>query len=119
MGRVGSFRDTHNYYVKVLAETGVVGLILYLLVLWRMWRAGTRLFYSAQDPFWQGIGLGFVALMDLFGDRWTYQQVDGFIWILLGCVIRGLVSVSEQPQTAGAQAAESRPTGQPAELAAV
>lgn len=125
MGRVGSFRDTHNYYVKVLAETGVVGLILYLVVLWRMWRAGTRLFFSAQDPFWRGVGLGFVALMasilvmNLFGDRWTYQQVDGFLWILLGCVIRGLASIEQQPQAAGAPAAAELPARQPAELAAV
>jgi O-antigen ligase len=124
LGRVGSFRDTHNYYVKVLAETGVVGLMLYLVLLWRMWRAGTGLFYSAEDPFWRGIGLGFVALMasivvmNLFGDRWTYQQVDGFLWILLGCVIRGLATASEQSEKA-AQVEEQLPAEPSAELAPV
>jgi O-antigen ligase len=126
MGRVGNFRDTHNYYVKVLAETGIIGLMLYLILLWRMWRSGTRLFYSAQDPFWRGIGLGFLALMasivvmNLFGDRWTYQQVDGYLWILLGCVIRGLTANQEQLEQAGAAAVDPIPAEQEAgQLAAV
>jgi O-antigen ligase len=103
MGRVGGFRDTHNYYVKVLAEMGVVGFALYLFLLWKLARAGLSLFYGTEDPFWRSIGLGFIALMasitimNFFGDRWTYQQADGFLWILLGCVIRGLIVMREAP----------------------
>jgi O-antigen ligase len=125
LGHVSDLRDTHNYYVKVLAETGVVGLMLYLILLWRMSTAGMRLFYSTDDPFWRGLGLGFIALMasivvmNLFGDRWTYQQVDGLIWILLGCVIRGLATISEQLQPAGTPARAEVSDRHPAELAAV
>jgi O-antigen ligase len=116
MGRVGTFRDTHNYYVKVLAEMGVIGLAWYLLLLWKVFWAGTRLFYDASDPFWRAIGLGFVALlvsvmiMNLFGDRWMYQQVDGYLWILLGCVIRGLIVLHEPPAQAEATSAEPSAT---------
>jgi O-antigen ligase len=115
MGRVGNFRDTHNYYVKVLAEMGVIGLAWYLLLLWKAFRAGMTLFYDASDPFWRAVGLGFVALlasvmiMNLFGDRWTYQQVDGYLWILLGCVIRGLIVLHEQPAQAEATNVEQAP----------
>lgn len=103
MGRVGGYRDTHNYYIKVLAETGVVGLLLYLALLLRLFKSGLSLFTKAEDPFWGTIGLGFVAVMtsaailNFFGDRWTYQQVDGYLWILLGCVIRGLMAVESGP----------------------
>jgi putative inorganic carbon (hco3(-)) transporter len=103
LGRVGDFRDTHNYYVKVLAETGVVGLVLFVVLLWKLMRAGTTLYFDSPDPFWRSIGLGFMGLlisaiiMNFFGDRWTYQQVDGFLWILLGCVIRGLLTIPEEP----------------------
>jgi O-antigen ligase len=102
MGRVGPYRDTHNYYVKVLAETGVVGMILYLALLWKLLGSGSRLFYGSEDPFWQAVGLGFLALvfcaiaLNFFGDRWTYQQVDGYLWVFLGCVIRGLVVLNER-----------------------
>jgi len=102
IGRVGPYRDTHNYYVKVLAETGIVGMILYLVLLWKLFRSASSLFYGTEDPFWQAIGLGFLALvlgaiaLNFFGDRWTYQQVDGYLWALLGCVIRGLIVTGQK-----------------------
>jgi putative inorganic carbon (hco3(-)) transporter len=125
MGRVGSFRDTHNYYVKVLAEMGVIGLAWYLLLLWKVFWAGTRLFYDASDPFWRAVGLGFVALlasvlvMNLFGDRWTYQQVDGYLWILCGCVIRGLIVLHEPPAQVEAANPEPAPAESEGQLATV
>lgn len=102
LGRVEDYRDTHNYYVKVLVETGVIGLLLFLWLLGKMWRLGYLLFRRAEDPFWAAIGLGFLALIcsatvvNFFGDRWTYQQLDGYLWILLGCVIRGLIVTREK-----------------------
>ena len=95
MGRVGSFRDTHNYYLKVLVETGIIGLTLLLVLFAKMFGLGFSLFRSAHDPFLKSLGLGLAALLvcafvlNLFGDRWTFMQVNGFLWTILGCVIRG------------------------------
>lgn len=95
LNHFGGLGDTHNYYLKVLVEMGVVGLLLYLLLLANAFRLGHNLFRSAQDPFLKGFGLGFAALMvgavvlNLFGDRWTFLQVNGFLFILMGCVVRG------------------------------
>jgi len=103
LGRVGPYRDTHNYYVKVLVETGLVGLALFLILLRRIWGLGWSLHVSTDDPFWSALSLGFIALVacaavvNLFGDRWTYQQVDGYLWILLGCCMRGLVTSRDRP----------------------
>ena len=105
LGRLG-YGDTHNYYVKVLAETGVVGFVLFLILLWKLFRSGLHLFFITDDPFWRGLSLGFIALLastvvlNLFGDRWSYQQVDGYVWVLLGCVLTGLNS--EEAVVAGA-----------------
>src|SRR6202040_4175812 len=82
--------------------TGLVGTVLFITLLWKLTRLGFDLFVRAADsPFWSALGLGFVALMvssgitNCFGDRWTYQQVDGYLWILLGCVITGLRVTNE------------------------
>lgn len=104
MHRIAQFRDTHNYYVKVLVEMGAVGLLLLLIVIFQMWWTGLRLYHATQDPFLQSLGLGFAAMIiaaalaNLFGDRWTYLQVDGPMWVLLGCVIRGQAIAEEEAE---------------------
>jgi len=111
--RVGPYSDTHNYYIKVLVETGVVGLCVFLWLLLRMWRVGFVLYRTSVDVFWRAVGLGFTGLMtsamvcNFFGDRWTYQQVDGFLWVLLGCVVRGLILEGREVSVAGESRASS------------
>jgi len=102
MHRVGPYSDTHNYYLKVLVEMGFIGFFLLLAILLQMWRLGFKLFTSASDPFLQALGLGFAGLVicaavaNIFGDRWTYLQVDGYTWVLMGCVIKAQQIVRER-----------------------
>jgi putative inorganic carbon (HCO3(-)) transporter len=100
----GYFGDTHDYYLKVMAETGILGLLAFLWLLGVIFREGWRLFRTAEDGFLKSLGLGFAALMvcaiilNLFGDRWTYLQVDGVLWVLLGCVVSGRMILRRQRQ---------------------
>jgi len=102
MGRVGPYTDTHNYYVKVLMETGLVGILIFL---WQLKVAGSmswRLFRRARDPILNALGCAFFAMLgcalivNFFGDRWTYLQVNGFFWVLLGLVARSLHLMSQE-----------------------
>ncbi len=94
MHRVGSLEDTHNYYIKVWLEEGAVGLLLFLVLLEEMIRQGYSLFRSSPDRFLSSLGLGFAACMvasavaNFFGDRWTYQQIVSYWWVLLAVVGR-------------------------------
>jgi O-antigen ligase len=94
MHRVGSLEDTHNYYLKVWLEEGAIGLLLFLVLLGEMIRQGYTLFRSSPDRFLSSLGLGFAACMvasavaNIFGDRWTYQQIVSYWWILLAVVGR-------------------------------
>ncbi len=97
-------RDTHNMYLKALAETGLVGFLL-LVGLWvRAFFSSHRLFRTARDPSLQALGLGFAAYMlalmvvNMFGDRWSYFEVSGFTWLLLAMV-------AQAPALAAAEAA--------------
>jgi O-antigen ligase len=108
--RVSIYTDTHNYFLKVMVEMGVAGLLFFLLMLGQAARQGLKLWRSAQDPFLQSIGLGFVLMMacvfvvNFFGDRWLYIEVNGFLWILLACVVRG--QMIENERAAAMNAAE-------------
>jgi O-antigen ligase len=87
--------DTHNVYVKILAEQGIVGAILMLMVLILGMRSGLRLFRRARDGFLKGMGLGFAACIvaifigNMFGDRWTHTPLGAFFWVFLAMVERG------------------------------
>ena len=57
---------------------------------------GFRLFRKANDPFFKALGLGLAAWVlccitaNCFGDRWSYLQVNGYMWILGGLVCAAL-----------------------------
>lgn len=105
MNRVGKYRDTHNYYLKVLAETGVVGMFFFLLLLVRMFWFGFRAFRSGRNPLTASLGLAICAWLvcvlgvNFFGDRWTYLQISGFLWVLLGCLARA-IAIENEPELA-------------------
>lgn len=110
MHRVGAYRDTHNFYLKMLVETGLIGLLLFIAQLALFWRSGWQLFRKSTDSFLSLFGLGYAALIlsaaivNVFGDRWLFIQVDSNLWIFLGCVLTG----SALPLVAPA-AAQTRP----------
>ena len=89
-------RDTHNWYVKVLVETGIVGFMIILLLLQQLLAVSFRLFRKATDPMYRGLGLGlFLALCssivaNMFGDRWTYVEITAPMFVLTAAAIRAL-----------------------------
>jgi O-antigen ligase len=105
MERVGQYRDTHNIYIKVLVETGVVGLALFLFIIYRLFRASFTLARTARDPFHASLGLALASWLvcavvgNFFGDRWTYLQVNGYMWVLAGLVARAADSEDDACET--------------------
>jgi putative inorganic carbon (HCO3(-)) transporter len=97
MHRIGNYEDTHNYFLKVLVETGILGLLLFLWLLAKMFWTGYRFSRRARDPFLASLGLGFAAWLvcacvaNCFGDRWTYLQISGYMWVIGGLVAQALV----------------------------
>ena len=115
MKRVGEYEDTHNIYMKILVETGAVGLLFFLWILGKAVFHGLRLAHSGVDPLLQGLGLGLAgwaicaAVACTFGDRWTYFQVQGWFWVIAGLVARGatfnsaLETSAEEPSETAAE----------------
>jgi putative inorganic carbon (HCO3(-)) transporter len=91
---VDNLKDTHNWYVKVMVETGIVGLIIAFILLAQMLALSYRLFKRTSDPLYQGLGLGLLLAIcacivsNCFGDRWTYLEITGLLWVLVSAAIR-------------------------------
>jgi O-antigen ligase len=91
---IAKLEDTHDWFIKVMVETGVVGLIMYFFLLQQMFKLGYRLFRHANDPMYRGLGLGLLLAMcssmvaNCFGDRWTYLEISGPLWILMAAGVR-------------------------------
>jgi O-antigen ligase len=102
-------KDTHNFYMRVLSEEGLLGITLFLLVLIGAFRSGWHLYRLGQSAFHRGLGLGFagcvlaVMTSNLFGDRWSYFSIGGYFFILWGMVDRGIFMLSRE------QGPESQP----------
>lgn len=98
----GQLTDTHNFYMKTLAEQGLIGFALLALLLLKALHSGWRLYRAGRSPFHQGLGFGFIGaviacmITNLFGDRWSYFALGGYFWIFWGLVDRGLL-LSQQP----------------------
>jgi hypothetical protein len=91
---VDNLKDTHNWYIKVMVETGMIGLIIAVILLQQLLALSYSLFKRATDPLYQGLGLGLLVatcaciVANLFGDRWTYLEITGLLWVLAGAAIR-------------------------------
>ena len=108
MGRVGLYRDTHNYYLKIIVELGLLGLFFFLWMIASICRMSWELFCTASDPTLRAVGCALFAtimcatVVNLFGDRWSYLQVNGVLWVFMGMTARGLWLTRWEKQQAGA-----------------
>jgi len=97
-----NLRDTHNWYVKVMVETGIIGLIMALILLQQTLALSYHLFRRANDPLYRGLGLGlFLALCscmiaNCFGDRWTLLEITGILWVLAGTAVCATQFMAEE-----------------------
>jgi O-antigen ligase len=84
--------SAHNTFLRLLAETGIVGLIAFLVILWMCWRlsrAGTR---HLQNRFDRQIAVGVEGMLlalviaCAFGDRFWEIMVTGNFWLACALV---------------------------------
>lgn len=87
MGRTKD--NAHNYFLQVLAELGVVGLVLYVLMLAPTVLAGVRTRasgLSAGLPLWLACGLAAYLTSALTGHPQLLSETVMTFWLLLGAL---------------------------------
>ena len=98
---VDNLKDTHNWYVKILVETGIIGFIFTIFLLQQFLAIPYGLFKRATDPLYRGLGLGlFLAICsclvaNCFGDRWTYLEITALLWVLCAAAVRAMQLTEE------------------------
>jgi putative inorganic carbon (hco3(-)) transporter len=95
----GELKDTHNYFMLMLCEQGIIGFVIFLLTLLKSGYSGWRLYKISNCDFYKGLGFGLMACVvacsvtNMFGDRWSYFPTGGYFWILWGVVDRSILLV--------------------------
>jgi O-antigen ligase len=100
---VGGLTDTHDWFIKILEETGLIGLFLYLFLLQQMFALAIRLFRRGKDPMYRGLGLGLLLALcssmvsNCFGDRWSYLEITGPVFVLVAAAVRAAQFAAQEP----------------------
>jgi O-antigen ligase len=92
---------THSMYYKILAEQGLVGVIIHLIFYGVIIRQSYRLFRRSPGGIGKGVGLGFFLATfvhlagNLTGDQSLYYNLMAVFWLFLGIVSRFSVDYLE------------------------
>jgi O-antigen ligase len=83
---------THNMFLKILAEQGLVGMTIFIsFIITLLWQA-YRLFRRSTNNLGKGIGLGFFTCTiihlvgSISGDQSLYYNLMGIYWLFMGIV---------------------------------
>lgn len=60
-GVLGSGKFVDGQYVRVLVETGLLGLVAFLALVGAMWRLAWRAYKTLRTPWYKGLTLGYLA----------------------------------------------------------
>lgn len=85
--------DTHNYYVKMLVERGVIGFITFIALLLAFKRLiKENLNYNSESPVKYGLLLGMLGawfalvLGNMFGDRFSHYPIITYFWVMIALI---------------------------------
>ena len=82
--------DAHNEYLLITAETGVGGLVAFLLILGVPFYSMLKIYRTSGDRFIRGWMLGAMAgicgmiVVNIFGSRFGREELVGLYWVMLG-----------------------------------
>lgn len=86
--------DTHNMYLDLLLEGGIIALIFFLLIFLIGFKIAYSVFKNSSDEFEKALSLGFIGTLiaifvgNFFGTRMNHFASNGYFAILMGMVAR-------------------------------
>ena len=80
--------SAHNTWLRMLSETGLIGMSLFALLMWQCWGLGYKAMKRARGAFDRAIGVGLcgatvtLAINCAFGDRFFNVVIASGYWML-------------------------------------
>lgn len=103
--------DTHNFFIRELAEKGLPGFLITVCMFLSMARICWRTFRdSPPGSLAYALGLGMcgvwpaLVVTNFWGDRFTYTQMIGYYWVLLALCLKAREFVLAERAAAAATA---------------
>jgi O-antigen ligase len=93
--------SAHNTYLRMMGELGILGLALFVFLLWRCWQLAWKTMRAAQNSFDRQIAVGLagatlgMAVSCWFGDRFFSVLITGNFWMLCALVNDALLEKRE------------------------
>lgn len=112
--------DTHNLYMRTLAEQGLVGITILVGLFLSFLRAAWRTYRdSSPGTVTYALGLGMLgawpalALGNFWGDRFTYAQMIGYFWVFMALMLKAREFTLAEQASEQASAGTSLPVSPP------
>ena len=81
--------DPHNMYLYISSQMGIPVLVLFLMILIKLFLDGRFLYINSKDSIDKMVGLSAtsmsagVAIINVFGSRMINIEVCGYVWIMI------------------------------------
>jgi O-antigen ligase len=90
------YQPVHNVFLLIWSELGIIGLVLFILFLWKVFRANNTVPRLPADeaggtPVFKAILLGLTIIMFFDHYFWDIQQGQIILWMILGLVVGSCV----------------------------
>ncbi len=112
---VTGWRFIDAQFLRTLLETGLVGLVAFLYLLWAIYRETWRVYRATKDPFFRSVAMGFlvgvVAMTThaLTANTFIIVRIMEPFWLLAGIVIVAPEVEAEEAKAAQEPQDEKKP----------
>ncbi len=80
-------------YTATILEYGFLGLLLFLLMFYYLWRANRKFYFQSEAPFWRAISVGYNGVLFtylagcLYNPAWYYDILAFTFWFISAAVV--------------------------------
>lgn len=88
--------ESHNQYIRNFVETGIIGLIVFLFLLYSIIKASLQVFFKSKDPLLMGVGAGLfcstvvMMVIALFAESFIVVKINEPYWFLAALTFASL-----------------------------